>query len=170
MDKKMTELGARLFGDRAEDVEQSLSRVERLMPLTPRYRQILATFGGAIVFDNGARYRPETRTPLTKPDGHNDLEILYGLGVDPHSLEDALSKYRDELPPSLMPVGEAPGGNLICVNDEGAVFLWDHESDRTEVVWTIARSLDEFVDNLEPSDAPIGTTDGIIESESFLDF
>jgi hypothetical protein len=70
----------------------------------------------------------------------------------------------------FVPIGEAPGGNLICVDSAGAVFLWNHESPRDESPCRIAENVDQFLARLEPDESQIGDTDGIRESESFLDF
>lgn len=79
-------------------------------------------------------------------------------------------QYAVELPASFVPVGESSGGNLVCVDGNGVVHLWDHESQRNERTWRIADSIDEFLKRFEPDDSGIGSTEGIIESESFLDF
>ncbi len=166
----ISKLGAKLLGQKSNDLEEAIKSAERVVPMTPNYREILLEFGGAIWFDHGARYKPHTPNPFTKKDGYNNLEILFGLGNDKNSIEQKASQYKDELPPSFVPIGESSGGNLVCVNSDASVHLWDHESQRNEGTWRIAASIDEFLKRLEPDDSGIGSTEGIIESESFLDF
>ena len=99
-----------------------------------------------------------------------DLFRGVGLGNGKNSIEQKAAQYAGELPTSFVPIGESSAGNLICVAGDGAVHLWSHESQRGKGAWRIAASVDEFVNRLEPDDSEIGSTEGIIESESFLDF
>ncbi len=169
-DDTVRRLGAKLFGKKTSDVDAALTAVEPLFPLSPRFREILVEFGGAVVFDNGAKYKPDEATPFTKVDGYNSLEMLYGLGSEKNSITKALLRHKRELPLHFVPIGEAPGGNLLCVNAAGGVFLWDHESERGDGVWQVAASLDHFLEGLEPDESDFGNTKGIVEAESFLDF
>ena len=81
-----------------------------------------------------------------------------------------MQRYLGYLPLTFIPIGEAPGGNLLCIDASGAVYLWGHESRRGEEAWRVASSVDKFVENLEPDASDVGGTDGIVASESFLDF
>lgn len=168
--RSMSELGPKLLGAKALDVALAVQEVERLFPLPPKFRELLVAVGGALIFDKGAKYQPEEPTPLTKEDGYNSLESLFGLGDGKDSIKRAVAQYEGELPSKLVPIGQAPGGNLICVNASGIVFLWDHESQMEGRAWRVASSLDQFLERLEPDDSKSRTTHGIVESESFLDF
>ncbi|WP_339527211.1 SMI1/KNR4 family protein [Pseudomonas sp. EA_35y_Pfl2_R111] len=64
------------------------------------------------------------------------------------------------LPENILPIGEDPGGNLICLSfqgeDAGKVYFWDHEQEGlTESSSTysnlqiIADNFYEFIDGLE---------------------
>lgn len=50
-----------------------------------------------------------------------------------YDIRENLADYEDRMPPHMLPVGEDPGGNLICVscggNDFGKVYFWDHEEE-----------------------------------------
>jgi hypothetical protein len=168
--EKLSQLGARLLGEKPSDLELAIKSAERVLPMSDSYREMLLTFGGAVVFDNGAKFTSDEQSPLNDKDGYQSLEVLFGLGNGKNSVEHKIAQYADELPASFVPIGEASGGNLICVGSDGAVHLWDHESQRNEGTWRIATSVDEFLRRLEPDDSGIGSTEGIIESESFLDF
>lgn len=130
----------------------------------------MLAFGGAVVVDNGAKFKSDEQSPLNGKDGYRNLEVLYGLGKGKDSIEANVARYAGELPESFVPIGELAGGNLICVDGDGAVQMWDHESPRNGETWRVAPSVDEFLKRLEPDDSGIGSTEGIIESESFLDF
>ena len=139
---KVTQLGARLLGERVSDLSSALKSANQFLLDSKSYRELLTAFGGAVIFDNGARFMSDERSPLNDKDGFQNLELLYGLGRGKYSIERQHEKYADELPKSFVPIGEAPGGNLICVDDTGAVYLWDHESQRDEGVWRVAVSVD----------------------------
>jgi hypothetical protein len=167
---QLSKLGARLLGEKSGHLEQALKSAEQIVPMPLSYREILLEFGGAIIFDNGAKFTCDEHSPLSDKNGYKSLEVLYGLGNSKNSIEQKASQYEGQLPPSFVPIGESSGGNLVCVNGTGSVHLWDHESQQSEGTWRIAASIDEFLKRLEPDDAGIGSTEGIIESESFLDF
>jgi len=168
--ENLSQLGARVLGEKPSDLEQAIKSAEQILTVSDSYRDVLLTFGGAIVFGNGAKFTCDEQSPLNDKDGYQSLEVLYGLGNGKNSIEKKAAQYADELPASFVPIGEASGGNLICVDGGGAVHLWDHESQRNEGTWRIATSVDEFLKRLKPDDSGIGSTEGIIESESFLDF
>jgi len=168
--EKLSQLGPRLLGKKSNDLERAIKSAEQILPISGSFREILLTFGGAVVFDNGAKFTSDEQSPLNDKDGYLNLEVLYGLGKDKNCIEQKAAQYAGELPASFVPVGESSGGNLVCVDGNGVVHLWDHESQRNERTWRIADSVDEFLKRLEPDDSGIGSTEGIIESESFLDF
>jgi hypothetical protein len=141
-----------LFGEKAIDVDAAIKSVEALLPMSDRYRELLVRFGGAIMFENGAKFIPDERSPLDGKDGYQSLDILYGLGSGRDSIERYAATYEGEVPPSFVPIGGAPGGNQICMDSQGAIYLWDHESNRDEGFWRIAASMDAFLDRLEPDD------------------
>jgi len=167
---KLSQLGPRLLGEKSSDLEGAIKSAEQVLPISDSYREILLAFGGAVIFENGAQFKSDEPSPLNDKNGLQRLEVLYGLGNAENSIERETLRYHGELPTSFVPIGESSGGNLICVDGDGAVHLWDHESQRDEGTWRIAASIDEFVNRLEPDDSEIGSTEGIIESESFLDF
>lgn len=167
---RLSQLGPRLLGGKFSESAGEINSVEQVLPLSNSYREMLLTFGGAVVFDNGARFVSDEESPLKDKFGYQSLEVLYGLGNGKNSIEQKAAQYAGELPASFVPIGESSGGNLICVAGDGAVYLWNHEGQRNEGSWRIAASIDEFVNRLESDDSEIGSTEGIIESESFLDF
>lgn len=167
----LVQLGARSLDEKPSDLNAAFKSLGELVPVSERYRGALSAFGGAaIVFDKGARFIPDQPSPLNDKQGYQCLEVLYGMGADKNSIEQKAAQYVGELPASFIPIGEASGGNLICVGGDGAVYLWDHESERDEGVWRVAASVDDFLRRLEADSTDLGGTEGIIESESFLDF
>ena len=60
----------------------------------------------------------------------------------------------ERLPEHLVPIAQAPGGDLICVSaapdEQGVIYLWvhDRERDGENVVERVAGSFEEFVSGL----------------------
>lgn len=167
---KLDRLGPRLFGSKCDDLDLAIGSLEVVLPLSVDYRKLLLEFGGAVIFEKGAKFQCDERSPLNDKEGFQNLEMLYGLGSSRSSILMESLKRAGEIPDGFVPIGESSGGNLICIDRVGAVHLWDHESFRDDKGWLIANSIDDFLGRLQPDDSAIGNTDGIIESESFLDF
>lgn len=166
MDKELlSRLGASLYSQPATDITTALREVDAIVTLSKEYRNLLATFGGAIFFDNGAKYVPDHRTPFTRSDGFDSVELLLGLGDGEFSIVKKVQQYDGELPDGYVPVAEAPGGNLICVGKDGHAYFWDHESDLDSPGWRIAASLDDLIQKLQPDDSEGGGLDGIVSGE-----
>lgn len=146
--EKLKELGARLFGEKASD-ESTLAEIEQLVSISDSYRQALTTIGGAIFFDNGARFTPDDTIPWQRPDGTLDIDMLFGLGRGEFSILEQLNDFKNQLPKGSVPLGDSPGGNLIISDEYGKVFFWDHETGR---VYRITLSLDDFFSRLKPGE------------------
>jgi hypothetical protein len=66
------------------------------------------------------------------------IASFFGVGR-PEDDEDVIKVYevyKDRVPSWLLPVADTDEGNLICISirqeDEGAVYLWDHELEAQE--------------------------------------
>ena len=122
-DEKVRRLGARMLtkatGRTADDVGAALNAIQQLTPLPDSYRELLMRFRGPIVFDNGARFTSDEPSPLNDKNGFQSLELLYGVGGGQYSVEQKIRQYEGELPAGFIPVGEAPSGNLLCVDESG---------------------------------------------------
>lgn len=134
------------------------------------YKELLSSFGGSIVFDKGAIYKPKRNSPVDSGTGYQSLEMLYGLIGDSNLLK-RNAMYSDQIPPGYLVIGESVGGNQICVSNlTGKIYFWFHESETdSESLYEIQDSMDVFLssliaDNMNPSDREID------EAGSFLDF
>lgn len=167
---KLDRLGPRLFGEAYDDLELAIESLEVVLPLSDGYRELLLEFGGAVIFEKGAKFQCDERSPLNDKEGFQSLEMLYGLGCSRSSILMEGLERAEQIPDGFVPIGESSGDHLICMDREGAIYLWGHESSLDETGWLIASSIDDFLGRLQPDDSGIGNTDGIIDSESFLDF
>jgi hypothetical protein len=79
------------------------------------------------------------------------LDVLFGIAPSSaYHLPDEIENARDELPDDVIPVGQDPGGNLICLSlrrrDLGAVWFLDRSN---AVLYAVAESWDEFMAALQ---------------------
>jgi cell wall assembly regulator SMI1 len=90
------------------------------------------------------------------------IDKFFGLDLKPSSnIEYLLDYYSDRFPKGIIPIGEDPGGNYICLNvnegkDYGKVYFYDHEVDNEDgqgnATWAnltlIADTFTEFLEKL----------------------
>jgi cell wall assembly regulator SMI1 len=80
-----------------------------------------------------------------------------GIGVDAFlSVKDIIatvSQLGPRLASGMIPIADAAGGNLICVDQaDGSIWFWDHELEDGGPLSRVAESLTEFVSFLQPFD------------------
>jgi len=142
-------------------------KVEMLMSNTPTNAGAIANLAEEI----GLVFSDEYSQFLLAQNGGAPVNELFSygdgkrsavsfLGVDTGEYySDLSSKYevfRARIPGGFLPIGQDPGGNLICLDlggDKG-VYFWDHEKEQDpptrENVAKIAGSFNEFLSTLEP--------------------
>jgi hypothetical protein len=150
----MTQLDFEVFYPPAS--EDAVLALEKFVgaPLPTDYRAFLLTY-------NGGRVEPSVFSMQNCPNStHGILNWLFGLhGGEYYDLLAAIDTYRDRVPPNLLPIGDDPGGNLICLSlsgsDRGAVYFWDHEDEAEEDeapsyenMYLIGNSFESFMDSL----------------------
>lgn len=165
--QRLAELGAKPFGERISSVGQAIRNLSLSIPIPSSLEQVLSAIGGAVIFENGARFTMDEASPLNGRDGYQNLEMIFGPGDGEYSLVNQAAIYDGELPTLMTPIGEAPGDNLLLLDHAGGLHLWNHESGRT---WRIAGSFDTLLDRLEPEAKGSMKTREIVEEESYLDF
>ncbi len=93
------------------------------------------------------------------------LGVLFGVlpnEDDDYDLLESFETYFGRIPNDLLPIGEDPGGNIIClgVKDKrkAKVYFWDHEEEKPVLegeniddsnLYLIANSFTEFILSLE---------------------
>lgn len=167
---KMLDLGARRLGEAVVRSNQIEKIQQDLFSLPVALTDVLLLFDGVVVFDNGAVYKPKSPCPLVDSRGFLDILMFLSLGSGSNSIVDRLSWCREEIDQNFIPIGEASGGNLICIDPLSRIYFCDHESPRGEGVYCIADSFDKFVDMLVSDNSQIEDCDGIIESETYFAF
>lgn len=140
--------------------------------LDSEHKKLLSEFSTAIVFTNGAKYKPNVNSPVDDSNGYQSIEMIYGLNGE-HNLLDMNQIYSDQLPKDLFCIGESFGGNLICASKKsGGLFFWCHETNFEEPsTFYICNSFERFLAMLETDDGDDDDgNNNLIDSESFLDF
>jgi hypothetical protein len=91
---------------------------------------------------------------------------FFGVSAEPgEDFGSALDSYDGRLAARHVPIGDADGGNLVCMDAKGRIFYWDHERhDRAvdcekglegiEPPIQIALNLEAFLESLAPLPLP----------------
>ncbi len=121
--------------------------------LPEQYRSFLLTYNGGRVSPAGFVFAERTG-PYTDSLVH----ALYSLyDGDLCNLQKALLSRNGRMPDGVIPIGNDPGGNAICLvltgDRRGQVWFWDHEREpETQPDWSnmdlIAPSFDAFMRGL----------------------
>ncbi len=100
---------------------------------------------------------------INNKQGYDTIDIFFGLDMEKPflSLSYLIESYFDRFPKGILPIGEDPGGNYICLNvnegeDYGKIYFYDHEVDNEnndgtlnwDNLYLIADSFTEFIAKL----------------------
>lgn len=117
--------------------------------LPPEYRDFLLQYNAGVPEPN--RYVTATIT----------TSVQQFFGISDANFQDlawAVNTYEGRLPPAILPIAHAGGGDLICLSlEDGTVYFWAHEReappDRApsfENMSRLANSFSEFLERLNP--------------------
>ncbi|NTY35912.1 SMI1/KNR4 family protein [Burkholderia diffusa] len=165
---KLSQLGATPIDQPLKAKMQMLVDLEAEVGRLPDdYRNLLMHFGGDIEFHSSIKFHADEPSPWAAEDRTDSLEILYGLkskyGL---SMLRMVATYKGRIPVGWIPIGEAPGGNQICLmihpsGSSQSVEFWDHESEvgpglppSGDGLTKVASSLQDFVNRLTPENPP----------------
>ncbi|KFL54101.1 hypothetical protein JM78_11380 [Burkholderia pyrrocinia] len=165
---KLSQLGATPIDLLSKTKMQILAALEvKVGRLQDDYRNLLLHFGGDIEFSSLIKFRADESSLWAAEDGTESLEILYGLKSKyGSSILQMFETYKGRIPEDWIPIGEAPGGNQICLRihpSDGfqSVEFWNHDSEvgpglppSGDGLTKIANSLRDFVNRLTPEDPP----------------
>ncbi|MFN9539674.1 MAG: hypothetical protein ACK6A8_10605 [Planctomycetota bacterium] len=70
---RLSQLGPRLLGEKSSDLKGEIKLAEQVLPFSDSYREVLLTFGGAVVFDNGAKFASDDKSNLNYKGGYHSL-------------------------------------------------------------------------------------------------
>lgn len=111
------------------------------------YRAFLLQHNGGV---------PETNDFDLPSGGGSGVNLFYGLSgltdpVQPSDLRAERKRMVGRVPGHILPIGDAEGGNLVCISlsgqDRGAVYFWDHEEEAEEEESPSYQNLFKLADN-----------------------
>ena len=131
------------------------------------YRKFITDFSGVCLLSSPMF----TFQEVENPNSQDSIEQFYGLLPDAPSWDIAAvyDDYRRRIPSDLLPIGEDPGGNIVCLGIKGErrdkVYFWDNEREEmppspTPTDWEpgyynasfVADSFDVFFFSLQPKE------------------
>lgn len=146
-----------------DQLEQELG-----MSLPTDYRRFLLMFNGGQPEPSGFYFegKPAGYGSMFEGPRRYDSECEHFFGFNDvtwKSLRWNRAVLADRMPPELLPIGDAIGGNVICLGiagpNRGKIFFWEHEEevDEGEVagyqnVYDVAESFDAFLNSLQEFD------------------
>lgn len=153
---KFSELGFDSYEEIRADVGVLLNEFENSMKinLPESYKYFLKNYGECN-FERDAVYKPIKKTPFQNKDGFMEISYFYGCGST-NGVEILNKRYKGRLPKLHIVLGEAPGGNQICMNvdmdssEYGNIYVWDHENECEgcmDNMYLVSRSFDNFIDS-----------------------
>ena len=166
-------LGARSLANAISDLNSVATFENKYTVQLPSVlRNLLTDIQGAVIFDKGAKFKPECISGREDAMGYLSLEMLYGGQVlGDNSLEEVNVRLSSEISPSLIIIGESSGGDQICFNKvNGEVIFWMHDVAPNGSEVSVAKDFDQFVRSLESDEDNNDSAREVIEGESFLDF
>lgn len=137
-----------------EDVRKFEEQVSSKLPAD--YESFLLTYNGGIPMKN--------RFLISSSQGFDSISVFFGLSLDKSSLNInyLLDYYAERFPLGIIPIGEDPGGNYICLDANqggsyGKVYFQDHEIDNEDAqgnptrdnLFLVADSFTEFLKSLQ---------------------
>ncbi|WP_350300032.1 SMI1/KNR4 family protein [Peribacillus frigoritolerans] len=114
--------------------ENQVKKLEKMSDIyIPKdYKEFLLNYDETF-FDNEVTYKPIETSPWTSKEGTQVFEGFYGLSSE-NNLFDKIKDYLNRMPDCMIPIGESPGGNVICIGVRGSyigkVYFWNHENER----------------------------------------
>lgn len=146
----LSKIGIKKKHSKLKNLEKVLETIEKKYKakLPALYKKFLLEYGGAF-FESDFIYKSKDNS-LT--DGYNDIEIFYGLDNSDYSLPKQIECYidnKDFIPNYLLPIADAPGGDVICLgmteSHFNKVYFWAHDVEEGKNIVLIADSFYDFI-------------------------
>ncbi|WP_025684906.1 SMI1/KNR4 family protein [Paenibacillus maysiensis] len=128
-----------------EEIEEF--EIEHDVKFTEQYKKFLQESNGGYPVPNMFKISDEQ--------GEDVLNVFYGIGDMYSNLEDYLDIYEDRLPQGFIPIGNDPGGNVICLGTNTEyyekIYFWDHEEESEDPddmsnMYFLANTIYDFLD------------------------
>jgi hypothetical protein len=137
---------------------------ERLQIIFPSDYKIYLLNYDEHFFANSIRFKSIEPSSGKYKQGNQIIGGFYGvISKYDETLLGQIKCYYNRMPTSLIPIGECPGGNLICLGVKGEfigkVYFWNHENEYQAINgMEITGDVNQYWDNL------------FLVAETFIDF
>lgn len=130
-----------------EQIEQFETRNGLKLP--EKYKSFLLQWNGG--------YTEPSLFQISDKQGKSVVNVLNGIGNMYDNLDKVIEIYEFRLPVGFIPIGDDPGGNVICLGTEKpyyeTIYFWDHEQepenpDDMSNMYFLANDIDEFLNKL----------------------
>ncbi|GAB3939867.1 hypothetical protein GCM10028805_00780 [Spirosoma harenae] len=136
-----------------DDIHNLEEKINSKLPAD--YESFLLTYNGGIPMKN--------RFLINSSQGFDSISVFFGLSFEKSHLniDYLLDYYAERFPLGIIPVGEDPGGNYICLDANqgesyGKVYFYDHEIDNEDAqgnptrdnLFLVADSFTEYLKSL----------------------
>ena len=156
-------LGLNAYGDFNDfSFSEYQKEIDGVIPQS--YADFLKKYNGGDTEDMVCRFKRDSEI--------EPVLIVSFFGVNRNDDKDILRLYRDyngRIPSTSIPIAEAEGGNVICLNlsdfGYGGVYYWDHEEEYdsksheriSDNMYLISESFDVFMESMQTFDAYLET-------------
>lgn len=136
--------------------------------ITEEYRYILANYS-SVFLKEGYEICSKYSSPMTDENGTEPFLYFVPLEGDDNIFY-TYEMYREQLPDSYYPVALADGGNIICMNESSAIYIWLHD-ELENGVYKIFDSLEQMIlmiTQIEYQEDDLGIEEMVLSEEFFI--
>ncbi len=146
-------LGFKNFSNTTTSPKEDLLIIQKSLSVVfpKELNELLLEFKGAIGFERGLKFRMDGECNLADSKGLIGISLLYGINDDDFGILSVNKMYGDQIPDSVVIIGDSNGGNQICIEKStGRILFWNHEGvPNVDELFNIAPSFGEFLQKLE---------------------
>lgn len=113
--------------------------------LPTEYRDFVLEFNGGKPIPN--------KFKISESQEESRVSFFYGISTDKDfNILRNFALFENVYMEKYLPIGEDPGGDLICLDvsgeNEGKIYFWDHEVAPPNNLYLVANSFTEFLEKL----------------------
>lgn len=162
IDKKINEIVDNDFKDNI--VQHSDNKIVILekdynIKLPADYKYFILNYGELVIKEN-FYFKPLEQTPKSPKDGYHSINIFYGLNDNDMDIRKKINQYKYEFKNKYVPIALLPGENQLCLDVNGQVYFWDHESLTDKSIYLVSKSFSKFIFDLQKYKKKISVKSG----------
>lgn len=161
----ISKLGFKNFSDTTKTPKEDLLNIHKSLSVEfpSELNELLLKFKGAIGFERGLKFRTDGECNLSDSKGLIGISLFYGINDDDFGILNVNKMYEDQIPESVIIIGDSNGGNQICIEKStGKIQFWNHEgTPNIDDLFDIAPSFLAFLKKLEIDEGDEVNTDEV---------